>query len=61
MQRLCEPAQAEKACLLQVEPFQRSLKDANVDVMINGRRRDHGFERAQLEVRHRWDGLLAAA
>ena len=36
--------------LWQVEPFQRSLTDLNVDVMINGRRRDHGFERAHLEV-----------
>lgn len=35
---------------MQVEPFQRSLQDLQVDVMINGRRRDHGFERAQLEV-----------
>ena len=35
---------------MQVEPFQRSLQDMQVDVMINGRRRDHGFERAQLEV-----------
>lgn len=48
-------------CLLQVEPFQRSLKDMAVDVMINGRRRDHGFERAQLEVRHCRDTLLGAA
>ena len=32
-----------------------------MDVMINGRRRDHGFERAQLEVRHHWDSLLVAA
>ncbi|KAK9916259.1 hypothetical protein WJX75_000636 [Coccomyxa subellipsoidea] len=36
--------------ICKVEPFQRSLSDLNVDVMINGRRRDHGFERAQLEV-----------
>ena len=33
-----------------MEPFQRSLTELDVDVMINGRRRDHGFERAQLEV-----------
>ena len=39
------------ACCVQVEPFQRSLNELDVDVMINGRRRDHGFERAQLEVR----------
>ena len=48
-------------CLLQVEPFQRSLKDMDVDVMINGRRRDHGFERAQLEVRHSLPVLCDAA
>ncbi|EIE26875.1 adenine nucleotide alpha hydrolases-like protein [Coccomyxa subellipsoidea C-169] len=36
--------------ICKVEPFQRSLQDLDVDVMINGRRRDHGFERAHLEV-----------
>ena len=36
---------------LQVEPFNRALKEQMADVMINGRRRDHGFERAFLEVR----------
>ena len=36
---------------LQVEPFNRALKEQGADVMINGRRRDHGFERAFLEVR----------
>lgn len=35
---------------VQVEPFNRALKTLQCDVMINGRRRDHGFERAQLEV-----------
>ena len=54
-------ANRRHVCHCQVEPFQRSLKDMDVDVMINGRRRDHGFERAQLEVRHLWDSLLVAA
>lgn len=35
----------------QVEPFNRALNELQADVMINGRRRDHGAERAQLEVR----------
>ena len=34
----------------QVEPFDRALKSLEVDCMINGRRRDHGAERAFLEV-----------
>ncbi len=34
----------------QVEPFDRALKTLEVDCMINGRRRDHGAERAFLEV-----------
>eukprot|EP00793_Prasinoderma_coloniale_P000744 PRCOL_00003894-RA len=29
-----------------VEPFQRGLKELQCDAFINGRRRDHGFERA---------------
>lgn len=33
-----------------VEPFARSLKTLQTDAMINGRRRDHGAERAHLEV-----------
>jgi len=33
-----------------VEPFQRALKDTGCTAMINGRRRDHGFERAFLDV-----------
>ncbi len=36
-----------------VEPLQRSLKEAETDAWINGRRRDHGFERAMLPV---WEG-----
>ncbi|CAK0787949.1 hypothetical protein CVIRNUC_011171 [Coccomyxa viridis] len=47
----------DKIC--KVEPFQRSLKDMDVDVMINGRRRDHGFERAQLEVFEEGDPIKA--
>ena len=35
--------------LCKVEPFARSLSTLAVDVMLNGRRRDHGAERAQLE------------
>lgn len=36
-----------------VEPFARALAELDADVMVNGRRRDHGFERAQLEP---WEG-----
>jgi len=36
-----------------VEPLQRALKEANSDGWINGRRRDHGAERAALPV---WEG-----
>ncbi|KAK9832865.1 hypothetical protein WJX74_000020 [Apatococcus lobatus] len=36
--------------ICKVEPFQRSLKESGTDVMLNGRRRDHGAERAHLEV-----------
>ena len=40
------------ACpFLQVEPFSRALAEQHVDVMINGRRRDHGFDRAHLQAR----------
>ena len=35
---------------LQVEPFNRSLQELQVDCMINGRRRDHGADRARLEA-----------
>jgi len=35
----------------QVEPFSRALRELNVDCMVNGRRRDHGFDRAHLEAR----------
>lgn len=41
--------QYDKLC--KVEPFSRALKTLAVDAMINGRRRDHGFERAHLEAR----------
>lgn len=34
----------------QVEPFQRGLKTLNADIMINGRRRDHGAERAYIDI-----------
>lgn len=33
-----------------VEPFQRGLKTLRADVMINGRRRDHGAERAYIDI-----------
>jgi len=33
-----------------VEPFQRGLKTLKTDVMINGRRRDHGNERAYIDI-----------
>jgi phosphoadenosine phosphosulfate reductase len=36
--------------ICKVEPFGRALKTLQVDVMINGRRRDHGAERAHLEL-----------
>ncbi|GJP31608.1 hypothetical protein CLOM_g14410 [Closterium sp. NIES-68] len=36
--------------ICKVEPFSRALTSLNVDAMINGRRRDHGAERAHLEV-----------
>jgi len=36
-----------------VEPLQRALKEYNSDAWINGRRRDHGAERAALPV---WEG-----
>nr|CAD32963.1 phosphoadenosine-phosphosulphate reductase [Physcomitrium patens] len=36
--------------ICKVEPFSRALKTLEVDAMINGRRRDHGAERAHLEV-----------
>ena len=35
---------------LRVEPFNRALKTLQCDVMINGRRRDHGAERAHLDL-----------
>lgn len=36
-----------------VEPLQRALKESGTDAWINGRRRDHGAERASLPV---WEG-----
>ncbi|KAG0627065.1 hypothetical protein M758_2G171300 [Ceratodon purpureus] len=36
--------------ICKVEPFSRALETLEVDAMINGRRRDHGAERAHLEV-----------
>lgn len=36
--------------ICKVEPFNRALVETEADVMINGRRQDHGFERAQIEV-----------
>merc|ERR1712087_378790 len=40
--------QYDKVC--KVEPFQRGLKESNADIMINGRRRDHGNERAYIDI-----------
>jgi phosphoadenosine phosphosulfate reductase len=39
--------------ICKVEPLQRALKDANTDCWINGRRRDHGAERASIST---WEG-----
>mmetsp|Transcript_24038 Transcript_24038/g.26306 ORF Transcript_24038/g.26306 Transcript_24038/m.26306 type:complete len:301 (-) Transcript_24038:260-1162(-) len=39
--------------LCKVEPMNRALKEHNSDAWINGRRRDHGAERAALPV---WEG-----
>lgn len=36
--------------ICKVEPFARALRELKTDVMINGRRRDHGAERAQLQA-----------
>jgi len=36
--------------ICKVEPFSRALDELHVDVMINGRRRDHGAERAHLRI-----------
>ncbi|GAQ87007.1 Phosphoadenosine phosphosulfate reductase [Klebsormidium nitens] len=36
--------------ICKVEPFGRALKTLKVDAMINGRRRDHGAERAHIEL-----------
>jgi len=40
--------QYDKVC--KVEPFQRGLKTLGTDIMINGRRRDHGAERAYIDI-----------
>jgi len=40
--------QYDKVC--KVEPFQRGLKTLNTDCMMNGRRRDHGDERAYIDL-----------
>merc|ERR1711871_1805907 len=40
--------QYDKVC--KVEPFQRGLKTLNTDVMINGRTRWQGFERAYIDL-----------
>jgi len=40
--------QYDKVC--KVEPFQRGLKTLKADLMINGRRRDHGAERAYINL-----------
>ena len=37
--------------MVQVEPFNRGLRELAADVMINGRRQDHGAERAHIEVK----------
>jgi phosphoadenosine phosphosulfate reductase len=39
--------------ICKVEPFARSLRELRADAMLNGRRRDHGAERAALEL---WEG-----
>lgn len=39
--------------LCKVEPMNRALSEQNSDCWINGRRRDHGAERAALPV---WEG-----
>jgi phosphoadenosine phosphosulfate reductase len=40
--------QYDKIC--KVKPFQRGLKTLKTDIMINGRRRDHGNERAFIDM-----------
>lgn len=39
--------------LCKVEPLQRALKTFKSDCWINGRRRDHGAERAEISL---WEG-----
>lgn len=43
-----QPEEYDRLC--KVEPFQRALNELMVDCLINGRRRDHGYERAHLEL-----------
>jgi len=43
--------------ICKIEPFSRSLRVLSVDCMLNGRRRDHGAERAALEC---WEGGATA-
>ncbi len=46
---------------MQVEPFSRAMRTLQADVMINGRRRDHGFERAFLEVQNSRNLILCVS
>lgn len=48
--KMLDLLRASRRNALQVEPFNRALLETEADVMINGRRQDHGFERAHLEV-----------
>lgn len=43
--------------ICKVEPFGRALESLKVDGMINGRRRDHGSDRAHLEVFEGGEGM----
>lgn len=43
-----QPEKYDRIC--KVEPFQRALNELEVDCLVNGRRRDHGHERAHLEL-----------
>lgn len=36
--------------ICKVEPFQRALRELECDMMVNGRRRDHGVDRASLQL-----------
>lgn len=39
--------------IAKVEPLLRALKESHTRLWINGRRRDHGFERAAIRI---WEG-----